>query len=344
MCNIAGYVGTKPAAPILIEMMRREEGWDAGFYTGIATVCDGKLHADKVVGDLDRLLEMTDAADFPGTVGFLHSRSKGGGNVGWAHPFISTDKKLAYIANGCDGVFRNAAREYSKHLLEELVTEGYQFGSKSAKPVGNYPVLPDGGGVHSSDVMCQCISRNIASGMDTMAAMEKSMCLRPSEVIGLVLREEEPDCISWARTNYPMFVGYAPHGMYMATTPQAFPEDARNVTLLNPMSCGRVYADRIVSKFFEKAPGTVAPVTPEVWHDCYDEICRAISEREMDHDELCMLVKPLFDEADCVPDAAVVYWIESVLFRRGKLGVNRYRVPGQQGLTAPKFKAYLKGK
>ena len=57
MCNIAGYVGTKPAAPILIEMMRREEGWDAGFYTGIATVSGGKLYTDKVVGDLDHLLD-----------------------------------------------------------------------------------------------------------------------------------------------------------------------------------------------------------------------------------------------------------------------------------------------
>ena len=26
MCNIAGYVGTKQAAPILLEMMKKEEG------------------------------------------------------------------------------------------------------------------------------------------------------------------------------------------------------------------------------------------------------------------------------------------------------------------------------
>ena len=31
MCNIAGYVGERRAAPILIDMLRREEGLDAGY-------------------------------------------------------------------------------------------------------------------------------------------------------------------------------------------------------------------------------------------------------------------------------------------------------------------------
>ena len=35
MCNIAGYIGTKQAAPIIIEMLRKQEPWDSGFYTGI---------------------------------------------------------------------------------------------------------------------------------------------------------------------------------------------------------------------------------------------------------------------------------------------------------------------
>ena len=31
MCNIAGYVGSRQATPILIEMMKKQEGWDAGY-------------------------------------------------------------------------------------------------------------------------------------------------------------------------------------------------------------------------------------------------------------------------------------------------------------------------
>ena len=68
MCNIAGYVGERSAAPILIEMMRREEGFDAGFYTGIATIHEGKIHYRKITGDLDTLLKNTDAASLPGNI------------------------------------------------------------------------------------------------------------------------------------------------------------------------------------------------------------------------------------------------------------------------------------
>ena len=62
MCNIAGYVGTRDAAPILIEMMLREEGWAGGYQTGIATIHEGKIYYAKITGDTKRLLDYTDAA------------------------------------------------------------------------------------------------------------------------------------------------------------------------------------------------------------------------------------------------------------------------------------------
>ena len=57
MCVIAGYTGKHRAAPILIEMMSKQEGFNAGYYTGLATVHGGKLHMDKVIGDLQILLD-----------------------------------------------------------------------------------------------------------------------------------------------------------------------------------------------------------------------------------------------------------------------------------------------
>ena len=38
MCNIAGYVGTKQAAPILLDMLKKQEGYGGGYYSGIATM------------------------------------------------------------------------------------------------------------------------------------------------------------------------------------------------------------------------------------------------------------------------------------------------------------------
>lgn len=51
MCNIAGYVGTKQAAPILLDLIEKQEGLAAGYYTGIATYHEGKIYYQKLVGD-----------------------------------------------------------------------------------------------------------------------------------------------------------------------------------------------------------------------------------------------------------------------------------------------------
>jgi len=58
MCTIAGYAGPKRAAPILIEMLRKEQFIDGGLSTGIATILydalwsfhkQGRLHS--VIGE-----------------------------------------------------------------------------------------------------------------------------------------------------------------------------------------------------------------------------------------------------------------------------------------------------
>ena len=69
MCNIAGYLGEKNAAPILLEMLRRQAPFDGDMSTGIATVHEGKLYYRKIVGDVDRLIRETDVLSLPGTVG-----------------------------------------------------------------------------------------------------------------------------------------------------------------------------------------------------------------------------------------------------------------------------------
>ena len=103
MCNIAGYVGNRDAAPILIEMMRREEGFAGGYYTGLATLDCGVIHHRKLTGNLSDLLAKTDSESLPGKIGIIHSRSKSGGGDAFAHPFCNfrdNEATLAYVANG----------------------------------------------------------------------------------------------------------------------------------------------------------------------------------------------------------------------------------------------------
>ena len=343
MCNIAGYVGTKTAAPILIEMMLRQEGFNAGYYTGLATIHDGKLHMDKVIGDTAVLLEQTDCANFPGTVGFIHGRSQSGGSVEWGHPFMGTGEKITYIANGTAGLFKKAYAQAHRDAYTQLRAAGYVMRSREESPVGAYTVMPDGSGVHVSDLICQQIAQYTDGGMDSVAAIEKTLIQLPSEVVGLVLNREEPDRITWARTNFPMFIGIADHGTYMASTPQAFPEDVRRIKLLNEMSCGYVTAKGFVEKPFA-AQLPITNMTPGLYRDCYDALCKAISEKEMICEEIDEVLLDILGREIPVSYPAVEYEILYELQRQGRLHINTYRVEGAiPELTAPQFRMSLRG-
>ena len=345
MCNIAGYVGEKIAAPILIEMMKKQEGFAGGYYTGIATIHEGKIYHAKLAGDTQMLEDLTEAASLPGTVGILHSRSKSGGGVEWAHPFVDVkneEPRIAYVANGAKGFFEPRMEEFSR-LAETLLADGYKMSSKVDAGENRYNKLSDGSSVHMSDVMCQLILRNIERGDSSVDAMSNAFCEMPSEIVGLMLSLDEPDGITWSRINMPMFVGYTDHGTYMASTPIAFPEDAREHQLLPPCSAGRVCKNGVFSKSYKECPATVAPITARVKHDAYDKILEALEEnKEATLKNLCDAAQECFAPADIRPRAALVYDILKSLLDEGKIKVNNVDVDGvYDGITAPETRISL---
>ena len=343
MCNIAGYVGTKPAAPILIEMMRRQEGFNAGYYTGLATIYEGKILMDKVIGDLEVLLQNTDVAQFPGTTGFIHSRSQSGGSVEWGHPFMGTGEKIAYIANGTAGLFKKDFAEAHRTAYTELLNAGYTMRSREENAVGSYTVMPDGAGVHISDIVCQQIAKFVDDGLETVAAVEKTMTTLTSEIVGLVLNREEPDRIAFGRVNFPMFAGFADHGTYLSSTPHAFPEDVRSIKSLNVMSCGEVYVDRLIERPFSKAI-PITETTPFHYRDCYDALCKAIAQKEMTCEEIDEVMLDVMGRELCCAYPQVQYEILWELWQQGRLHIQVYRVKGAvPELTAPQFRMSLRG-
>ena len=345
MCNIAGYVGSQPAAPILIEMMRLEEGWAGGYYTGLATIHEGKIHHAKVVGSLDDLLRNTDAASLPGTVGIIHSRSKSGGDVKWAHPFIGGRdgaETAAYVANGSQGYFAQFKRDVAP-ISARLDGAGYRFSSREPFAVGDYPVLPDGACVHMSDVMAQLIASRIDSSETPAEAMSSAYCEMPSEIVGLLLSIETPDRIAWSRINMPMFAGFAGHGAYLASTPLCFPADAGNPTLLPACSGGYVFNDHYTVKPYAVPPCRVANVDARLIAEAYTVIEKALSEEKLSFSKLHHLIQPLFEDADCVPSAAIGYAVMHALQRQNRFSYTVQIMPGaQENLSAPQFLAEIK--
>ena len=345
MCNIAGYVGTKRAAPILIEMIKKQEGFAGGYYTGIATLHEGKIYHAKVVGDTDKLLDLTEAANLPGNIGILHSRSKSGGGVEWGHPFVdekNASPRIAYVANGASGFFTDRKPGYVP-FIEKLIAEGYEMSSRVVMEDNIYNKLSDGTTVHMSDVMCKLILKNMEEGMNVVDAMENGFCNYPSEIVGLTLAVDTPDCINYSRINMPMFVGRADHGTYMASTPIAFPEDAREHFLLPPCTSGSVYENGVSFKAYKECPASVAPITARVRHDAYDKLLELVKDEAKSFWRICTEIEECFDPADIRPRAALVYDTLKALLAEGKVKCENIRVEGvYDGITAPQTMISLK--
>ncbi len=341
MCNIAGYIGEREAAPILIEMMKRQEGYGGGFYTGIATVDEnGRLECVKKVGPTKRLLNLTDAEHLRGRVGIIHSRSGSGGDDLWAHPFVGTGGHVAYVGNGIFGAqFETPEYKASRNsILQNLADSGYNCRSRKIGAIGGYPTYANGDGAHDSDAMAQLIARYVDSGLDGAAAAIAAYLEMPSEIVGLTLCDKEPDCVIWARFNQPMLVGFADHGAYLATTRLAFPDDVREVHILPTMSGGRVYRDRIETIPFDNPICTVAPITDEIFAKAYEAAKAAIGEKPRYIGNICDLVKPFFDAADCAPEAMLAYEVAAQLTADGLIHTEVEMIDGALPTTKkPRF-------
>lgn len=228
MCNLAGYAGNRRAAPILLEMLRKEEGFDAGYFTGIATVHEGKLYWRKVIGDVNELIKNTDAMDLPGTIGIIQGRSRCGdygGDQNWAHPFINPRGNMAYAANGIMSKLFKDVTDMSGQA-KRLYEKGYRFPTSTDNELLYfYPSYAPGCNVHVSEIMCFLIDEQMQLGYSDAEAMERAFCNNPSEIVGLMLNAENPDSITVGKVNFPMWVGHGDGEMFLATTALVFDDD-----------------------------------------------------------------------------------------------------------------------
>lgn len=350
MCNIAGYIGKKQAAPILLEMMKRSEGFAGGYYTGLAVMDGDKLHHAKSVGNTADLLNQTDAAELPGSVGIIHSRSKSGGDREWGHPFVSTRNDLAYVANGATCAFKSDA--LTANLREtacRLAEKGHVFRSRVEGAVGEYPLLPDGTAVHVSDLMCQYIADLIDGGMLPEAAMSRAYTDLPAEVVGLIIRTANPGSIYVTRVNYPMMIGIADDGdTYIASTALAFPDDV-HFRLIESLPAAATCEVSEGGWRVSPCPvevGGIAAITPGLWRKAYDRVEQYLTENTAQpprFDDAVAACADLWDEQPPVQGYQLVYEILRDFRKQGRLEIVPTAAEGAfDGYTAYPFRLKLR--
>jgi glucosamine--fructose-6-phosphate aminotransferase (isomerizing) len=123
MCGIVALIGSREAAPLLLEGLRQLEyrGYDSA---GIATVdAAGQLTCLKAEGKLVNLTSRFEASGAPGQCGIGHTRwaTHGKPEERNAHPHLDGSGRLAVVQNGIIENFRS--------LREDLQAEGVVFRS-----------------------------------------------------------------------------------------------------------------------------------------------------------------------------------------------------------------------
>src|SRR5688572_28628995 len=105
MCGIAGYVGTRPAVPVVVDQLRRLEyrGYDSA---GVASVSpadgDAAIRIEKTAGKLAALEALLDGRMPDARVAVAHTRwaTHGKPTTPNAHPHPDCSGKIVVCHNG----------------------------------------------------------------------------------------------------------------------------------------------------------------------------------------------------------------------------------------------------
>src|SRR5574340_1527587 len=102
MCGIIGYVGAKPASPVLLEGLRRLEyrGYDSA---GVAVLDGGNLQVRKKKGKIDEgIARELAASPVVGDTGIAHTRwaTHGAPSDENSHPHLDASGRIAVVHNG----------------------------------------------------------------------------------------------------------------------------------------------------------------------------------------------------------------------------------------------------
>ena len=125
MCGIVGFIGKKPAAPLLLEGLSKLEyrGYDSA---GIALLDAAGLTVHKYKGRLQILSDHIHGGEgLPQTAGIGHTRwaTHGKPSDENSHPHVSQRGRFAVVHNGIIENYRA--------LKDELLAEGVVFSSET---------------------------------------------------------------------------------------------------------------------------------------------------------------------------------------------------------------------
>ncbi len=208
MCGIIGYIGEKPAFPILVSGLKRMEyrGYDSYGFCVFDEQKDVFLY--KKVGKISETGQEISNLTVKGTAGLGHTRwaTTGGVTDENAHPHFDCNKNIFLVHNGII--------ENYKELKEKLMAKGHKFTSET-----------------DTEVLCHLVEENYNGSLEE--ALRKILKeIRGTYGIAL-MSKKEPQKIVAARLSSPMILGIGKNELLIASDPAAIITHTRQVITLD---------------------------------------------------------------------------------------------------------------
>jgi glucosamine--fructose-6-phosphate aminotransferase (isomerizing) len=182
MCGIVGYVGPKPAAPILIDGLRKLEyrGYDSA---GLAVHDGAGVEIIRAVGKLDNLVRAIEDRKLAGTTGIGHTR--------WATHGRPSEANAHPHAAGAIALVHNGIIENHLLLKRELEQQGVKFSSDT-----------------DTEIVAHLVNRALEQGAPGLFAAVRVALRQVRGAYALaVLSKDEPDRLVVARHDSPLVIG-----------------------------------------------------------------------------------------------------------------------------------------
>jgi glucosamine--fructose-6-phosphate aminotransferase (isomerizing) len=210
MCGIIGYVGARPATPVLLDSLQRLEyrGYDSA---GIAVLdgANGGRHTvvktDRKVADLVARCERDGIPE--GTIGIGHTRwaTHGRPTVVNAHPHHDCKERIQLIHNGIIENYRE--------LRAELVARGHLLSSET-----------------DTEVLAHLIEELFTG--DLAEATRAALRRVEGAYALVVISADQPDTIVGARRNAPLVAAFGDGEAFLSSDITALIPYIRRVTLI----------------------------------------------------------------------------------------------------------------
>lgn len=222
MCGIVGYIGTKQAAPILLDGLEKLEyrGYDSA---GMAIFDGNQIQIKKATGRLKVLSELTHGGELvPGTIGIGHTRwaTHGEPSDVNAHPHFNEDQTISVVHNG---IIENYLK--LKHTLEK---KGYHFISETDTEVV----------AHLLDYYFKETKNPLETVTKVMQRVEGSYALG-------ILFMKEPDVLYSVRKDSPLIVGKSKDGNLIASDVPAILKYTREVYFIENEEIAKLTKEEI---------------------------------------------------------------------------------------------------